>query len=241
MNWVLDADIRSFFVNVEHEWLLRTLAHRIADPGILRLGEFEAAGPSPRDRRVAGNRQGDEARGRASACSSPTSSCTMFSIPDPGSPRVQQWRRRRARGRVVIVRYADDFVIGFQREAEARAMLSDLGEGSAVFGLALHEHKTRLIEFGRFAATSRRQRGERRPETFAFLGFIHYCGWTRDGRFIVKRKTQSERLTRKLKALRRGGVASDAKHRWPPSTGEAEWPSYSTMTFGLGVGSEQGR
>jgi RNA-directed DNA polymerase len=79
----------------------------------------------------------------------------------------------------VIVRHADDFVIGFQREADARAMLSELGERLAVFGLTLHEQKTRLIEFGRFAATSRSHRGERRPATFAFLGFTHYCGWTR--------------------------------------------------------------
>jgi len=103
----------------------------------------------------------------------------------------------------VIVRYADDFVMGFEREADARAMLSELGERLAVFGLALHERKTRLIEFGRFTATTRCRRGERRPETFAFLGFTHYCGWTRDGRFIVKHKTQSERLTRKLKGLRK--------------------------------------
>ena len=217
MNWVLDADIRSFFDSVDHEWHLRMLAHRIADPRILKLVELEAAGRCPRERRVEGNRQGDEARGRASARSSPTSSCTTSSIPDPGRLRVQQWRRRRVPGRVVIVRYADDFVIGFQREADARAMLSELGERLAVFGQALHEHKTRLIEFGRFAATSRRQRGERRPETFAFLGFTHYCGWTRDGRFIVKHKTESKRLTLELKAPCRGGVAADARHRWPPS------------------------
>lgn len=184
VNWVLDADIRSFFDSVDHEWHLRMLAHRIADPRILRLPasagwEGVAAGRHPRERRVEGNRQGDEARGRASARSSPTSSCTTFSIPDPGSSRVQQWRRRRARGRVVIVRYADDFVIGFQREAERLAMLSELGERLAVFGLTLHEQKTRLIEFGRIAATSRSQRALLRPETFAFLVFTHYCGWTR--------------------------------------------------------------
>jgi hypothetical protein len=106
-------------------------------------------------------------------------------------------------GRVVIVRYADDFVIGFQREADARAMLSELGERLAVFGLTLHEKKTRLIEFGRIAATSRSQRGERRPETFAFLGFTHYCGWTRARQVHRQAHTQSKRLTRKLKALRK--------------------------------------
>src|SRR3546814_13784055 len=92
--------------------------------------------------------------------------------------------------------------MGFEKEADARQMLADLKERLVRFGLLLHEDKTRLIEFGRLPALARRQRGERRPETFAFLGFTHYCGWTRDGRFIVKHKTQSQRLTRKLKALR---------------------------------------
>jgi hypothetical protein len=92
--------------------------------------------------------------------------------------------------------------MGFESEADARRMLVDLKDRLAKFGLSLHEDKTRLIEFGRLPALARRQRGERHPETFAFLGFTHYCGWTRDGRFIVKHKTQSKRLTRKLKALR---------------------------------------
>jgi hypothetical protein len=103
----------------------------------------------------------------------------------------------------VIVRYADDFVMGFEKKADAEAMLSALKERLAGFGLALHEDKTRLIEFGRFAAISRQRRGERRPETFAFLGFTHYCGRTRDGRFIVRHKTEGKRLTRKLTALRK--------------------------------------
>jgi RNA-directed DNA polymerase len=144
LNWVLDADIRSFFDSVDHEWLLRMLAHRIADPRILGLVELVAAGRRPRGRRVG--------------------------------------------ARVVIVRHADDFVIGFQREVDARAMLSELAERLAVFGLTLHEQKTRLIEFGRFAATSRSHRGERRPATFAFLGFTHYCRWIRARQ--VHRKAQ---------------------------------------------------
>jgi RNA-directed DNA polymerase len=90
-----------------------------------------------------------------------------------------QWRRRRARGRVVAVRYADDFVMGFESKVDAQETLLALKARLASFGLMLHEGKTRLIEFGRFAALSRQRRGERRPETFAFLGFTHYCGWTR--------------------------------------------------------------
>jgi RNA-directed DNA polymerase len=132
---------------------------------------------------------------------------------------VHQWRRRNARGRVSIVRYADDFVMGFESAADARRMLVDLKERLTKFGLLLHEDKTRLIEFGRLPAMARQQRGERRPGTFAFLGFTHYCGWTRDGRFIVKRKTQSKRLTRKLKELRQEAwrhmhAPLAEQHRW---------------------------
>ena len=122
-------------------------------------------------------------------------------------------------GRFVEGGYADDFVVGFESGIDARRTLADLKERLAKFGLALHEDKTRLIEFGRFAAVSREKRGERRPETFAFLGFTHYCWRTRDGRFIVKHKTQSNRLTRKLKVVRQGAwrrmhTPLAEQHRW---------------------------
>jgi RNA-directed DNA polymerase len=109
--------------------------------------------------------------------------------------------------------------MGFESGTDARRMLSDLKERLAKFGLLLHEEKTRLIEFGRLPAMARQRRGERRPETFAFLGFTHYCGWTRDGRFIVKHKTQSKRLTRKLTALRQEAwrmmhMPLADQHRW---------------------------
>jgi len=135
---------------------------------------------------------------------------------------AHQWRKRHARGRVSVVRYADDFVMGFQYEEDARRMLLDLKERLAKFKLTLHEEKTRLIEFGRFPALRRQKRGERRPATFAFLGFTHYCGWTRDGRFVVKRKTQSKRMTRKLEELRvearrRMHAPVAAQHKWVSS------------------------
>lgn len=196
VNWVLDADIRSFFDSVDHEWLLRMLAHRIADPRVLRLvrmwleaGIFESGETYETSK---GTPQG-------AGISPLLANVFLHYVLDLW---VHQWRRRKARGRVTIVRYADDFVMGFEKEADARRMLADLKERLAKFGLALHEDKTRLIEFGRFAALTRQRRGERRPETFTFLGFTHYCGWTRDGRFMVKHKTQSSRLTRKLTALR---------------------------------------
>jgi RNA-directed DNA polymerase len=208
VNWVLDADIRSFFDSVDHEWLLRMVAHRIAEPRILRLielrlraGVLESGEKQETDR---GTPQG-------AGISPLLANIFLHYVLDLWA---HQWRRRHARGHVVIVRYADDFVMGFEKKADAEAMLLALKERLAGFGLALHEGKTRLIEFGRFAALSRQRRGERRPETFAFLGFTHYCGRTRDGRFIVKHKTEGKRLTRKLEAWRLMHAPLAAQHRW---------------------------
>lgn len=213
VNWVLDADIRSFFDSVDHEWLLRMVAHRIADPRILRLiglwlraGILESGEKQETDR---GTPQG-------AGISPLLANIFLHYILDLW---VHQWRCRQARGRVVIVRYADDFVMGFEKKADAEKMLLILKMRLAGFGLTLHEGKTRLIEFGRFAALSRQRHGKRRPETFAFLGFTHYCGWTRNGRFIVKHKTEGKRLTRKLKALRQEAwrlmhAPLAVQHRW---------------------------
>ncbi|UFW92180.1 reverse transcriptase/maturase family protein (plasmid) [Bradyrhizobium barranii] len=172
------------------------VAHRIADPRILRLielwlraGVLESGEKQETDR---GTPQG-------AGISPLLANIFLHYILDLW---IHQWRRRRARGRVVAVCYADDFVMGFESKADAQEMLLALKARLASFGLMLHEGKTRLIEFGRFAALSRQRHGERRPETFAFLGFTHYCGRTRDGRFIVKHKTEGKRLTRKLTALR---------------------------------------
>jgi hypothetical protein len=115
---------------------------------------------------------------------------------------VHQWRKRDARGRVIIVRYCDDFVIGFQYEADARRMLVELKERLAKFKLALQKKKTRLIEFGKLASIMRQQRGAERCETFNFLGFTHYCARSQNGGFVVKRRTDRRRLVRKLKELR---------------------------------------
>lgn len=196
VNWVLDADIRSFFDSVDHEWLLRIVAHRIADPRILQLIKlWLQAGILESGEK----RQTDRGTPQGAGISPLLANIFLHYVLDIW---VQRWRRRHARGRVVIVRYADDFVMGFEKEADAQEMLLALKARLGRFGLALHEGKTRLIEFGRFAALKRKRRGARRPETFAFLGFVHYCGCTRDGRFIVKHKTEGKRLTRKLKAVR---------------------------------------
>lgn len=213
VNWVLDADIRSFFDSVDHEWLLRMLAHRIADPRVLRLVRmWLEAGVLESDEW----HETDRGTPQGAGISPLLANVCLHYVLDLW---VHQWRGRHARGQVSVVRYADDFVMGFESEGDARRMLADLGERLAKFGLSLHGDKTRLIEFGRLTALARQRRGERRPETFAFLGFTHYCGWTRDGRFIVKRKTQGTRLTRKLKALRleawrRMHAPLAEQHRW---------------------------
>jgi RNA-directed DNA polymerase len=196
VNWVLDADIRSFFDSVDHEWLLRMVAHRIADPRIQRLiRQWLEAGILESDEW----HEVDRGTPQGAGISPLLANIFLHYVLDLW---VHQWRRRHARGRVSIVRYADDFVMGFESAGDARRMMADLKHRLAKFGLSLHEDKTRLIAFGRLPALTRQQRGERRPETFAFLGFTHYCGRTRDGRFIVKHKTQSKRLTRKLTAVR---------------------------------------
>jgi RNA-directed DNA polymerase len=193
---VLDGDIRSFFVSVDHGWLLRMLAHRIADPRVLRL---------LRMRLETGILESDEwhetERGMPQGAGISPLLANVF-LHYALDLWVHQWRGRHAHGRVSIVRYADDFVMGFESGADARQMMVTLKECLVKFSLALHEDKTRLIESGRLPALARQQRGDRCPDTFAFLGFTHYGGWTWDGRFIVKYRTQSARLSHKLMALR---------------------------------------
>lgn len=197
VNWVLDADIRRFFDSVSHEWLLRMLAHRVADARILGLirGWLQAGVLDGKvwSETVEGTPQG-------AGISPLLANIFLHYVLDLW---VHQWRKRHARGRVIIVRYADDFVMGFQYEADARKMLTDRRERLATFGLMLHEDKTRLIEFGKLSSEQRQARGDRRPETFAFLGFTHYCARSREGRFVVKRRTDRKRLTRKLHTVRR--------------------------------------
>jgi group II intron reverse transcriptase/maturase len=196
VNWILDADIRSFFDSVDHEWLLRIVSHRIGDRRILRLiRRWLRAGVTEGGEWT----ETDTGTPQGAGISPLLANIFLHYIFDLW---VHQWRERNALGAVVVVRYCDDFVVGFQREDDARRMWADLQERFGKFSLALHEEKTRLIEFGRIPAHRRARSGQRRPETFAFLGFTHYCGWTRYGAFIVKRRTQRTRFTRKLKRLR---------------------------------------
>ena len=196
VNWVLDADIRGFFDNMSHEWTMKFVEHRVADPRILRLiQKWLKAGVSEEGQwseTTVGTPQG--------AVVSPLlANIYLHYVFDLW---VQAWREKLATGDLVVVRYADDLVVGFENRAEAERFLKDFRERLAKFGLELHPEKTRLIEFGRTAEFNRKQRGEGKPETFTFLGFTHHCGKTRKGRFTIWRKTAGKRLRAKLESIK---------------------------------------
>lgn len=197
VNWVLDADICGFFDNIDHGWLLRFLEHRIADRRILRLiRKWLKAGVSEDgqwSKTTVGTPQG-------SVISPILANAFLHYVFDLWA---NQWRNRYARGSMIMVRYADDFVVGFQDRGDAERFLRDLRRRFEQFGLQLHPEKTRLIEFGRYAAKRRQQRGQGRPETFNFLGFTHICGTTRKGAFTIKRKSMAKRLCAKLQDIKR--------------------------------------
>jgi RNA-directed DNA polymerase len=187
VNWVLDADIRDFFTNVDRDWLMKFLRHRIADERLLRLvGKWLAAG-------VVEEGVWSEGQGTPQGASiSPLlANVYLHHVLDLWA---DWWRRHHARGEVIIVRFADDFICGFQHRADAQRFLVYLRRRMAKFGLELHPDKTRLIEFGRFAARNRDSRGLGKPETFDFLGFTHICGTTRNGWFKLKRVTIAKRM-----------------------------------------------
>ena len=195
VGWVLDADIQGFFDAIDHEWLMKFIEHRIADRRVLRLiRKWLRAGVSDDgawSRTTVGTPQG--------AVISPLLANVYLHY--ALDLWADHWRRHSARGDVIIVRYADDFVMGFQHRSEAEGFLRLLKGRMAKFGLRLHPDKTRLLEFGRFAAENRRSRGEGKPDTFNFLGFTHYCGTTRKGWFTIKRQTISKRMRATLQAI----------------------------------------
>ena len=213
VNWVLDADIREFFTNLDHHWLMRFLEHRIADKRVLRLiGKWLAAGVIENgewSETLVGSPQG--------ASASPLlANVYLHYVLDLW---VTWWRRHQAHGDVIIVRFADDFIMGFEHEDDAQRLLADLRQRLADFGLSLHPDKTRLVEFGRHAARNRAARGLGKPETFDFLGFTHICGKTRDGHFGLRRFTISKRLRAKLREvktelLKRRHLSIPEQGRW---------------------------
>jgi len=214
VGWVLDLDVRGFFDNVSHEWLVQFMEHRIADRRIIRLiQKWLKAGVS------------EEGEWRETTVGTPQGAVIspllaniylhyVFDL------WVQQWRRKQAHGDGMVVRYADDAVLAFQSRQEAEAFLEQLRERMRKFGLELHPEKTRLIEFGRFAEEHRQRRGEGKPETFNFLGFTHICGKTRKGGwFTVRRQTVKKRLRSKLQAIRQ-----ELRQRWhEPIAATGDW------------------
>lgn len=186
--WILDADIRAFFDTISHRWLIRFVEHRIADKRIVRLiAKWLKAGVLERDAHV------ETPRGtpQGAVISPLLANIYLHYVYDLW---VEAWRRRHATGAMIVVRYADDTVVGFERKSDAEQFLRDLKDRLTAFELGLNEEKTRLIAFGRFAALDAARRGERKPETFDFLGFTHICGAKRGGKgFQLRRKTKRKR------------------------------------------------
>jgi RNA-directed DNA polymerase len=214
VNWILDADIRNFFDRISFEWILKFVEHRVADQRILRLiQKWLKAGVSEDgewSETTVGTPQG--------AVVSPLlANIYLHYVFDLW---IEAWRKKVARGDVIVVRYADDLVVGFENRAEAERFLGEFRERLAKFGLELHAEKTRLIEFGQYAEQNRKQRGEGKPETFTFLGFTHYCGKRRrDGTFIVWRETAKKRMVAKLHALK----AELVRRKHDPSAQVGGW------------------
>ena len=196
VNWVLDADFRDYFSSLDHQWLVKFLEHRIADRRVLRLIQKWLAAGVIEEGTWTAYENGVPQGASASPLLANVYLHYVFDL------WAHQWRSRHAHGDVVIVRFADDFVVGFEHREDAERFRTDLGERLAQFNLELNAEKTRLIEFGRFAARDRQARGLGKPETFQFLGFTHACAKTRKGRFKLKRITDSKRVRAKLRAKR---------------------------------------
>jgi len=196
VNWILDADIRSFFDMVSQEWLIRFVEHRIGDRRIIRLIQKWLKAGILEDEVVTVSERGT---GQGSVISPLLANIYLHYAFDLWANR---WRQREATGDMIVVRYADDIVVGFEHEADARWFLDMMRARLEKFALTLHPEKTRLIEFGRHAAARREKRGESRPETFNFLGFTMICGKSRRGKFLLWRKSRRDRLQAKLLAVK---------------------------------------
>lgn len=196
VNFILDADIRSFFTEVSQPWVVRFLEHRIGDPRIIRLVQKWLRAGVLEDGIVTVEEKGT---GQGSVISPLLSNVYLHYVFDLWAER---WRRREATGDMIMVRYADDIVVGFQHESDARRFWNAMRDRLAEFSLSLHPDKTRLIEFGRFAAQNCKKRGRSKPETFKFLGFVLICDQTRRGDFRVRRKSRGDRMRTKLRDIK---------------------------------------
>jgi len=196
IGWILDADIRGFFDTIDHGWLMKFVEHRIADQRVHRhVKKWLKAGVLEDGQRTVM----EEGTPQGGSISPLLANIYLHYVLDAWA---DSWRRKRAMGDVILVRYADDFLVGFQHRAEAERFLAELRERFRSFGLELHPDKTRLIRFGRFAAEERRRRGEGKPESFDFLGFTHLCGKTKSGAFQIIRYTSRKRLRASLRRVK---------------------------------------
>jgi group II intron reverse transcriptase/maturase len=231
VNWVLDADIRGFFEAINHEWLVKFVEHRIADRRIVRLIQKWLNAGVLEDGTRTWREEGTPQGGSVSPLLANVYLHYVFDL------WVQRWRKTHAHGDMIVVRYADDFIVGVQHRADAERFLTELRERFAKFSLELHPEKTRLLEFGPFAADNRRRAGKGKPETFDFLGFTHISGKKRSGRFTVVRQTIRKRLQAKLSAVkaelrRRLHVSIPEVGRWLRSVVEGHLRYYGVPMNG---------
>jgi len=197
VNWVLDADIQGFFDAMEHDWILRFLRHRIADKRLLRLITKWLKVGTIHEGRHELSRQGTPQGAVISPILANVYLHYVFDL------WANHWRQEKASGDVLMIRYADDLVLGFEYEGEARAFLAEMRERLQIFGLTLHPEKTRLIQFGRWAINDRKRQGLGKPETFDFLGFTHFCTTSRKrGTFVIGRKTIRKRMRAQLQLIK---------------------------------------
>jgi RNA-directed DNA polymerase len=229
VSWVLDADIRSYFDTIDHGWLQKFLEHRIGDTRMVRLIMKMVRAGVMEDGELHEVQEGAPQGGSVSPLLSNIYLHYVFDL------WVIDWRRKQARGEMYAVRYADDFVMAFQHEQDARAAHQSVGERFAKFGLELHSEKTRVLEFGRFARGNRERRGLGKPETFDFLGFTHIVSTSREGKFQLKRRTSRKKRQAKLVALteecrRRRHDAVTVQHAWLSSVLEGHYRYYAVPT-----------
>ncbi len=212
VNYILDADIRSFFTEVSQQWVVRFLEHRIGDKRIIRLVQKWLRSGILEDGIVTIEEKGT---GQGSVISPLLSNIYLHYVFDLWAER---WRRREATGDMIMVRYADDTVVGFQHENDARRFRDAMRDRLREFSLSLHPEKTRLIEFGRFAAQNCKRRGRSKPETFKFLGFVLICDKSRRGDFRIRRKSRRDRMCAKLREIKE--ALRHRMHRPIPETGK---------------------
>jgi len=213
VNWVLDADLRGFFDAIDHGWLVKFVEHRIADRRVVRLIQKWLHAGVLEDGTRTRSEEGTPQGGSASPLLANIYLHYAFDL------WVQGWRTTQARGDMIVVRYADDFIVGFQHKSEAERFLAEMRERFRKFHLELHPDKTRLLEFGPFADANRRRGGRGKPETFNFLGFTPICGKKRNGRFTVFRQTMTKRLQAKLNE-----VKTELRRRWhDPIPAVGQW------------------